>query len=357
MKILDRYIQGHLTKGFLLVLLVLVSIFSFLEFVEELDSVNLGKYDVIDAIIFVILTVPERALWLVPVSALLGCLIALSVLDQSNELRVIRAAGVPIRKIRRSILKATSILLLIVIIFAQFISPNLGERAWRDRALAIAGDIVVRKDSGTNFWFRDGRRFISIRDMIFGRIPTGIEIYEFNEGGELTLFTEAREAKPESDGHWLLKDVMRKRFKGFEVEMEQHAILRWDAFLSPTQGAVIQLDIDTLAPSDLYLYARDLRSRGQRADRYELALWRKLNVPFATLAMVLLSIPFVFGPHDRGGIGRPVLFGASVGVLFYVGEQLFTQIGLLADIKPALTATAPAAFLLVVALILMRRVY
>ena len=76
MKILDRYIQGHLTKGFLLVLLVLVSIFSFLEFVEELDSVNLGKYDVIDAIIFVILTVPERALWLVPVSALLGCLIA-----------------------------------------------------------------------------------------------------------------------------------------------------------------------------------------------------------------------------------------------------------------------------------------
>ena len=56
MKILDRHIRMHLTQGFVLVLLVLVSVFSFLDFVEELDDINLGNYDVIDAIIFVILT-------------------------------------------------------------------------------------------------------------------------------------------------------------------------------------------------------------------------------------------------------------------------------------------------------------
>lgn len=356
MKILDRHIRMHLTQGFVLVLLVLVSVFSFLDFVEELDDINLGNYDVIDAIIFVILTTPERALWLVPVSALLGCLIALSVLEHGNELSVMRAAGVPIRLIGWSILKATGMLLVLVVIFAQFINPSLGERAWRDRALAIAGDIVVRKDSGTNFWFRDGRRFISIRDMVYGRIPTEIEIYEFNEGGELALFTEAREAQPESSGTWLLTDVVRKRFNGFKIEVERLPMLRWDSFLSPAQGAVIQLDAESLAPSDLYYYSRDLRSRGQRADRYELVLWRKLNVPFATLAMVLLAIPFVFGPHDRRGIGRPVLFGAGVGVLFYMVDQVLAQIGLLAKINPALTATAPTAFLFMVALILMRRV-
>ena len=356
MKILDRYIRMHLTQGFVLVLLVLVSVFSFLDFVEEIDDTSLGNYDVIDAVIFVILTTPERALWLVPVSALLGCLIGLSVLEHSNELSVMRAAGVSIRVISWSILKATGQLLLIVVIFAQFISPTLGERAWRERALAIAGDIVVRKDSGTNFWFRDGRRFISIRDMVYGRIPTEIEIYEFDEGGQLALFTEAREAQPERSGTWILKDVVRKRLTGFKIEVERLSTLRWDSFLSPAQGAVIQLDAESLAPSDLYYYSRDLRSRGQRADRYELALWRKLNVPFATLTMVLLAIPFVFGPHDRRGIGRPVLFGAGVGVLFYMVDQVLAQIGLLAKINPALTAMAPAAFLFIVALALMRRV-
>lgn len=356
MKILDRHIRMHLIQGFVLVLLVLVSVFSFLDFVEELDDINLGNYDVIDALIFVFLTLPERALWLVPVSALLGCLIALSVLDHGHELAVMRAAGVSIRRIGLSVLKATGMLLLIVVVFAQFISPRLGERAWRDRALAIAGDIGLSKDSGTKFWFRDGRRFISIRNMLYGRIPTDIEIYEFNALGELSLFTEASEAQSESGGGWLLKDVIRKRFNGFKIEVERLPTLRWDSFLSPAQGAIIQLDAESLAPSDLYHYSRDLRARGQRADRYELALWRKLNIPFATFAMVLIAIPFVFGPHDRTGIGRPVLFGAGIGILFYLVDQVLAQIGLLAEINPAITATAPAAVLFIIALVLMQRV-
>ena len=356
MKILDRYIRMHLIQGFSLVLLVLVSVFSFLDFVEELDDISLGNYDVIDAIIFVFLTTPERALWLVPVSALLGCLIALSVLDHGNELAVMRAAGVSMRRIGWSILKATGMLLLIVVICAQFVNPPLGERAWRDRALAISGDVVVRKDSGTNFWFRDGQRFISIRDMVYGRIPTGIEIYEFNEQGELTVFTEARDAKSDRGAGWLLQDVVRKRLNGFKIEVERLPTLQWDTFLSPEQGAVIQLDAESLAPSDLYYYSRDLRARGQRADRYELALWRKVNVPFATLSMVLIAIPFAFGPHNRRGIGRPVLIGAGIGILFYLVDQVLAQIGLLADINPALTASVPAAALFIVALILIRRV-
>jgi lipopolysaccharide export system permease protein len=356
MKILDRYIRKHLVEAFVVVLLVLVSIFSFLDFVEELDDIALGNYGAFDAILFIIMTVPERALWLVPVSALLGSLIGLSMLDHHNELAVIRAAGVSARRISWSVLKTTGLLLVVVIVFAQFISPALGKRAWRVRALAIAGDVVLRKDSGTSFWFRDGQRFISIRDMVYGRIPTEIEIYEFNEQGELAMFTEAREAQSDSHGAWLLKDVVRKRFDGFEIELERLPTLRWRGFLSPDQGAVIELDAESLAPSDLYYYARDLRARGQNADRYELTLWRKLNVPFTTLAMVLIAIPFVFGPHGRGGIGGRVLLGAGIGILFYMIDQVLAQVALLAKFSPALTATAPAAVLFLVALIMLRRV-
>lgn len=356
MKTFDRYIRRHLAQGFLLVLLVLVSIFTFLDFVEELDDIALGHYDAIDAFIFVLMTVPERALWLVPVSALLGSLIGLSILDQGNELTVMRAAGVSPRTIGWSVVKATGLLLVIVIVFAQYISPALGERAWRARALAIAGDIVLRKHGGTNFWFRDGRRFISIRDMVYGRIPTGIEIYEFSDEGELTTFTEAREARREDDGAWLLKDVVRKRVNGFSVDVERLSDLHWEAFLSPEQGAVIELDAESLAPTDLFYYARDLRARGQSADRYELTLWRKVNVPFATLAMVLFVVPFVFGQHDRGGVGQRVLLGSGLGIVFYLIDQVLAQLGLLAEFNPALTATAPAGILFLIALFMLRRV-
>ncbi len=356
MQILDRYIRQHLIQGFVLVLLVLVSIFSFLDFVEELDDIAIGTYGTFDAIRFVLMTVPERALWLVPVSALLGSLIGLSVLDHNNELEVMRATGVSIPRIGWSVLKSTGLLIVIVIVFAQFISPALGERAWRDRALAIAGDVVLRKESGTNFWFRDGRRFISIRDMVYGRIPTEIEIYEFNEQGELIIFTEAREALRGIGGAWILKDVTRKHFNGLKIEYERLAELQWEGFLSPDQGAIIELDADSIAPSDLYFYARDLRSRGQNANRYELTFWRKINIPFATLAMVLIAFPFVFARNNRGGLGLRVLFGAGIGIAFYLIDQVLAQVGLLAKINPALTATAPAAVLFFVALISLRRV-
>ncbi len=356
MKLLDRYIRRHVIQGVVLVLLVLVSVFSFLDFAEELGDTSLGNYDAFDAFIFILMTIPERAFWFVPVSTLLGSLIGLSVLDHGNELAVIRALGVSTRRIGWSVLKATGLLLLVVIVFAQFVGPILGERAWRDRALAIAGEVVLRKESGTSFWFRDGRRFISIRDMVYGRIPTEIEIYEFDDQGRLAIFTEAQDAEPKGNGAWLLKDVIRKRLNGFKIEIERHESLHWEAFLSPEQGAVIELDAEILSPTDLFQYSRDLRARGQSADRYELTLWRKINVPLATLGMVLIAIPFVLGRHDRGGIGRRVLFGSGLGVLFYMVDQVLAQVGLLVEFNPALTATAPAAMLFLVALFMLRRV-
>ena len=355
MKILDRYIRKHLIQGFFLVLFVLVSLFSFVDFAEELDDIALGNYDAIDAVIFIILTVPERALWLVPVSALMGILFGLSIMDRNNELTIMRASGTSARRISWSVIKTAGLIIVVVIIFAQFISPRLGDTAWRNRALAIAGDIVLRKESGTNFWFRDGRRFISIRDMVYGRIPTEIEIYEFSEQGELSVFTQAREAQPEPDGTWQLIDVVQKEFDDFDVSVTAIPVLQWESFLSPAQGAVIQLDAESLSPWDLYSYSRDLRARGQRAARYELTLWRKLNIPIATLAMVLIAIPFVFGTRERGGIGKRVLLGAGLGVVFYMVDQVLAQVGLLANLNPAFTSTAPSLTLLTIAVLWLRR--
>jgi len=354
-KILDRYIHSQLMKGFVIVFVILVSVFSFLDFVEELDDTALGNYSVFDAVVFVVMTIPERAVWLVPICALLGCLIGLSLLDHGNELTVMRTSGVSARRIVWSVFKATGWLLAIVFVFEQFISPALGERAWRDRALAIAGDIILRKESGTNFWFRDGRRFISIRDMAYGRIPTGIEIYEFDEQAELTVFTEAREAQRDTEGVWQLQDVIRKRTRGMKIDVETLPSLRWDGFLSPKQGAVIELEAESLSPTDLYYYAKDLRARGQNANRYELAFWRKLNIPLATIAMVLIALPFAFAPFERGGIGKRVLLGAAVGVMFYLIDQVVAQIGLLTTFNPALTALLPAATLFVIGLAFLRR--
>ena len=114
---LDRYIAVSFLKGCAPVLLLLVGLFSFLALAEELEEVGNGAYLTSDAITVVLLTLPRRAIDLLPVTALLGCLLGLGALANQQEIIVFRATGVsPPRFALPVLLVACSLALLIGIL-------------------------------------------------------------------------------------------------------------------------------------------------------------------------------------------------------------------------------------------------
>ncbi len=355
MTIVDRYIRDALARGFLIVLLILVVVFSFLDFVEQLDETGQGHYGAFQALGFVIQTTPSRALVLVPVSALLGSLLGFGLLERNSELVALQALGISVRHILLSTLKAAALLLLLIVILGEWVAPELAQRAWRQRALAISGDVLQSDDEGDSFWYRDRNRFINIHDMRYGRIPVGIEIFEFADDGSLQVYIRAALAERVRKDTWLLRDVSQTRVGSGGWARERQAELEWEGFLSPPEGAVTELDVDSLAPSELLDYLRGLRARGQNAERFELALWRKLNIPLAALAMVLLAPPFMFGRMRRLNPGKRLMLGAGVGVGFYLSDQILQQMGLLANADPRLVAMGPAAIMLAAGLLLSLR--
>jgi lipopolysaccharide export system permease protein len=129
-----------------------------------------------------------------------------------------------------------------------------------------------------------------------------------------------------------------------------------DSFLSSEQVDVLDIPPDSLSSPDLYRYIGALRSSGQNADRYELALWRKLGVPLTTGAMVLLSLPFIFGPTRRITAGRRIMMGCFVGIVFYFGDQVIAHLGLLLSLNPIVTAMAPVLLISGIALWKLRQV-
>lgn len=340
--LLDRYVVGHLAAAFVLVIAILLALFGFLDFVDELDETGRGRYGAWDALYFVALTLPTRLLALVPVAALLASLLGLGSLHARNELTAMRAVGLSPRRIGLAVARAGILLLVAMVLLAEVIAPALAERAWTRRAHAIAGDVLAQGEDHTGFWFRDRERFIHVADMRYGHVPAGIEIFEIDASGRLQRFVQAEEAQSRGRGAWLLLGVRDKRIDGGQVTLERLPALQWSGFLSPEEGAVTELDVDSLAPSALAAYAADLRRRGQRADRYEAALWRKLSIPFATAAMLLISLPFAFGALGLHSTGQRVLAGAGIGIAFYLGEQILNQAGLLLGVPPALTAPLPA---------------
>jgi len=97
MKILDRYLGRIFLSSWLSVNLVLSGLISFLELAKQLDDIGKGRYRIMDALLYVGLTLPGRMLEMAPPSALLGSILALGLLSKNHELIALRAGGVSIQ--------------------------------------------------------------------------------------------------------------------------------------------------------------------------------------------------------------------------------------------------------------------
>jgi lipopolysaccharide export system permease protein len=67
-------------------------------------------------------------------------------------------------------------------------------------------------------------------------------------------------------------------------------------------------------------YTRYLESNGLQAGRYEMALWQRITNVAVVPAMMLLALPFVFGPLRAGGNSSRFIVGFLIGVVYILGK-------------------------------------
>jgi lipopolysaccharide export system permease protein len=346
MKIIDLYLGKSFTRCFLLVLSILGFLFSFFEFILELDEVGKGHYQLTDALSYVLLTLPGRILDLIPQSCLLGGVIALGLLADKNELIAMNAGGISVRRICWSVIAAATLPMLASGILAEFIVPPLEQQARTGRLVALSdASITFTKDG---FWARNGPVFIHVNKIHLGGVPVGVDIFEWDHEGRLRVFTHAREADVTEDKRWVLTDVEQKSFTAQGVTTRRFPSLTLESFLSKEQMTI-------QSPSDLYQYIRLLRATGQNSDQYELLFWQKVSTPLSTVALVLLSLTFVFGTTRRHTAGFRIMIGAIVGIGLYFLNQILGNLGLVLGLNLAFIAMAPVAAILCLALWLFSR--
>ncbi len=353
MKTLDRYIGSSFLRSFGLIICILLVLFSFFELLTQLDDIGKGSYQVSDVIIFIGLTLPRRMLDLMPVSTLLGAIIALGLLADHRELLAMQAGGVSARRICLSALATGSILMLITLLLAELVVPPMDELARTRRALALSDTGVTVTKQG--FWARRGDSYIHVGKTLYGGAATDVDIYETDAQGRLAKFTHAQEAKILDNHQWLLRGITLKTFSDRGIATRQMASLSLDSFLSSDQVDILELPASSLSASDLYRYIRAMQESGQNADRYALALWRKVSLPLTTGAMILLALPFIFGSSRRVTAGKRIVLGSFVGIALYFADQLAVHLGLLLSLQPVITAMAPVLLISGIAMWQLRR--
>lgn len=343
MKTIDRYIGISFLRSFGIIICILLVLFSFLELMTQLNDIGKGSYQIPDVIIFIFLTLPRRMLDLMPISTLLGAIVALGLMADHRELTAMQAGGVSARRICLSVLATGSILMLATLILAELVVPAMDELARTRRSMALSDTGVTVTKQG--FWARRGDAYIHVGKTLYNGAAADVDIFESDAEGRLIKFTHAREASIQDDGQWLLRGITLKTFTEEGIVTRQMASLTLDSFLSSDQVGILELPASSLSAADLQRYIRAMKKSGQNADRYSLALWRKLSLPLTTGAMILLALPFIFGSSRKVTAAKRIVVGAFVGIALYFADQLAVHLGLLLSLNPVITAMAPVVLI------------
>lgn len=346
----DRYLARNVLAAILVVQLVLLGLDMVISFINDLSDVE-GGYTAFDVLLYQGLHMPWRFYQYAPVAVLIGSLIGLGSMASSNELTVMRAAGRSLTRIIWGVLKPVALVVVAVLLIAEFVSPRTEQfaLAWRLEQMEGAGAVLSERGG----WQREGDSYYRFGAIRADDTVVDVTRYRF-DGHRLLSATHARRAVWQED-HWVLENVDTTRFDDQATHAQHAASATWDTQLSPAQLNRLLRDVDSQAPSELWAYARYLESQGLSATQPLLYFWQKMLMPLTMASLVLVAASFVFGPLRTVAAGTRVFYGVVVGLSFKYLQDLLAPASTLFGFSPVWAVLAPTLVCVLLGLYLLRR--
>lgn len=351
MKILSKYISSTVLKAIAMVVVLLIGLQIFVLFISQMDDIGKGDYGVWQALFYVILQTPYQLYLFFPMASLLGCLLGLGVLAQHSELVVTRAAGISVLQVSRTITITALWLIIIVALLAEFVVPKAVSYAEAEKAYQISGGQALQTAQG--MWLRKDNMIIHINSVWSDGRLQGVTNYKFNNNLQLQEVEFAKSAENKS-GKWILHDVASSTIGAEQISANQVAVKDWPISLNTSALLSARLEPSALSLRRLLAYLK-LNYSDMQHGAHALAFWQRLLQPFAILVMMLLAIPFIFGPLRSATMGLRFLAGAAVGFGFYILNQVFGPISLVYQVPALLAAALPTVLFAIIAIFMLWR--
>jgi lipopolysaccharide export system permease protein len=348
---IDRYIGKSVLVAILGVLGVILGLASLFAFIDEINDIS-DTYTLVDVASFVLLTAPRRVYDMLPMAALIGCLVGLGSLASSSELTIMRAAGVSIGRIVWAVMKPMLVLMIAGLLVGEYVAPPAEDLAQSNRALAQGSDESQTGRYGV--WHRQGDEFIHINTVQPNGVLYGVTRYRFDDQRHMQSASFSKKAKFENDS-WDLEDVTTTLFHTDSTEVVKSPTERWGVSLSPLLLSTLVLPPDSLSITGLWSYTHYLADQGLNNGRYWLAFWTKVLQPLVTMALVLMAISFIFGPLRSVTLGQRVFTGVLVGFTFRIAQDLLGPSSLVFGFSPLFAVLVPSGICAVAGLWLLRR--
>lgn len=368
MRLLDRYLFLEWLKTFVLALAATLGVLLLEDVQDDLQDFFRWGASTGDILHYYAYLLPSFLPIILPLSLLISMLFMLGNLHRNNEIVAMRASGMSLMSITRSLWLAGLLVSgLMLYLNAQLVpvSVELSRTIRENLRLADEASRAEAKDVGIvprlGFDNRsDGRLWFMNRFSEYTNEGFGINIYQRDDQGrEVTRILAAEGYYDEVDGNWVF---VRGREINFDAESgEPIRSLGFDKKAYPDFSEAPDI-MRTLhkEPDDLSLFElREVLNRippedNPRMHGYAVRYHSILANPFSCLVVVGIAIPFAVS-----GVRTNPLVGVSkAGGLFfayYIAASLFRLLGEQETIPVTLAAWTPIVLMLLVAAMLFRR--
>jgi len=348
MNLLARYLSGQVLIASGFVLLALMVLFAFFDVLQELGSLGRNNYGLGQVVVVVLLNIPGHLYEILPVAALIGTLFALSRLVGNSEYAVMRVSGLSNWRVAGIFAVIGIVLSMLVLLLGEYVAPWSEQAAQRYKLSATRS--VVAQQFRSGLWVKDGSAFINVREVMPDNTLRGVEIYGFNADGRLDWIRSADQARWKNGQSWELQQVVETRFDADGIRADRRERQNWQSVLTPDILSVLLVAPEKMSARTLWRYVAHLKENGQKATRYEFALWSKFISPFVIPIMMLIAMPFAIQGPRTGGTSSKIFIGILVGLGFHLLSRLFGHLGLLNDWPVILVSGLPLLIFLAVAL-------
>lgn len=330
---LDLYITRTVIGSILLVLIVFFGLILFLNLIGERGQIGSGNYHFPQAVHYVFFTLPLFLYQFFPPVVLIGVLLGLGSLASHSELVIMRTSTMSLLRIATTVLLAALAIITVFTLLGETVVPAMTRYANDVKDLQRNNGRLVTTVAGV--WLHEDNTFFHILRIASADRVYGVSRFQFDQQHRLETASYA-DSGTLKDSQWVFNNVSTSIINHHSITQKKQRQVIWPLKFSPHQ-------FETSDPATLNLLALHQRieygkSNGINIQHYEFSFWKRIFQPLTTLVMVLVAIPFIFGPLRSVSIGLRLLSGVIVGLNFYILNQLLTSFGMVYQLSPIFTA-------------------
>jgi lipopolysaccharide export system permease protein len=354
MSILDRYVMRSILGSVLMVAGVLLVLGALFLFIDQQDDIGKNGFTALGALWYTLLSLPQQAFELLPITALIGSLLGLGSLARGSELTVIRATGVSVGHLAGMAFLAGLVLVGVAVILGEFLGPALQQTAREQKAFSNQSNVSFGSHGGA--WVRDGDLILHVSgqsgELEFG----GMQTFELSPKHELVALGHATSATAGLKGTWLLNGYTESRFNGDTVVQSSPGLRNLKSNVTANFLGLAAQNPGQLTNRSLWRLIRYYRANSLADREYVFAFWSRIARTVAVAFTVLLAIPFVLGSLRSAGAGTRMLMGLVLGIGFFLLQRLIESGTVVFNLNPMVLAWMPTALLALAVFVLLARV-